>query len=391
MSRDTFRANTPPHLQGRAHYIEGDFGLLISLVSGANLLAGHGLGPFQNWLTTLQQANANGRISRNKEHLFKSECFQALCTRVKMKIGSSNTKTTDKNHPKLGKLKEVLAEHFTRYQNSGTSTRAIVFTQYRSSVNEIVGMLSQYAPLIKPHAFIGQGSAKGSSSSTDNASTEPSNTHKERGQTQKQQQETVEKFRQGTINLLVATCIAEEGLDIGEVDLIVSFDALTSPIRMIQRMGRTGRKRVGKVLILVTEGNEEKKLQRSIQTARRINKALTTNLQQFRFSSSPRMIPIHIFPKVVQHEMNITHWSLSQVGGRQKKQKGMRRQHQEQDIYQLSKSQANYCAQNYQSSSSSTSSSGRKIQYHLSRLPANDFELDQYYQVQMNMCICLSH
>lgn len=56
----------------------------------------------------------------------------------------------------------------------------------------------------------------------------------------------VKAFFAGEFNCLVATCIGEEGLDIGEVDLIVSFDALSSPVRMVQRMGRTGRKRAGK-------------------------------------------------------------------------------------------------------------------------------------------------
>lgn len=60
-------------------------------------------------------------------------------------------------------------------------------------------------------------------------------------------QAVVKAFFAGEFNCLVATCIAEEGLDIGEVDLIVSFDALNSPVRMVQRMGRTGRKRAGKV------------------------------------------------------------------------------------------------------------------------------------------------
>jgi Lhr-like helicase len=47
-------------------------------------------------------------------------------------------------------------------------------------------------------------------------------------------------------------------VDIGEVDLIVNFDCLSSPIRMIQRVGRTGRKREGRVVTLVAEGQEEK-------------------------------------------------------------------------------------------------------------------------------------
>ena len=64
-------------------------------------------------------------------------------------------------------------------------------------------------------------------------------------------------FREGGYNTLVSTCVGEEGLDIGDVDLIICFDAHKSPIRLIQRMGRTGRKREGRVVMLVTEGKEE--------------------------------------------------------------------------------------------------------------------------------------
>jgi len=65
------------------------------------------------------------------------------------------------------------------------------------------------------------------------------------------------EFREGGYNTLVSTCIGEEGLDIGDVDLIVCFDAHKSPIRLVQRMGRTGRKRQGRIVMLVTEGKEE--------------------------------------------------------------------------------------------------------------------------------------
>lgn len=65
-------------------------------------------------------------------------------------------------------------------------------------------------------------------------------------------------FKSGACNTLVSTCIGEEGLDVGEVDLIVCFDISSkSPIRMVQRMGRTGRKRDGRVVVLVTEGKEQ--------------------------------------------------------------------------------------------------------------------------------------
>jgi ERCC4-related helicase len=55
-------------------------------------------------------------------------------------------------------------------------------------------------------------------------------------------------FIENKFNLLISTCIGEEGLDIGEVDLIINYDSGFSPIRMIQRMGRTGRKRDGLVI-----------------------------------------------------------------------------------------------------------------------------------------------
>ena len=68
--------------------------------------------------------------------------------------------------------------------------------------------------------------------------------------------QVVKEFREGGYNTLVSTCVGEEGLDIGDVDLIVCYDAHKSPIRLVQRMGRTGRKRQGRIVMLVTEGKE---------------------------------------------------------------------------------------------------------------------------------------
>ena len=92
--------------------------------------------------------------------------------------------------------------------------------------------------------------------------------------------------------MLVATCIAEEGLDIGQVDLIINYDVHKSPIRMIQRMGRTARKRSGRVITLVTEA-EEKKLQASLKSAAAIQKALqnTRTFNKVMYKRNPRMVP----------------------------------------------------------------------------------------------------
>ncbi|CAN0374672.1 unnamed protein product, partial [Ectocarpus sp. 13 AM-2016] len=104
------------------------------------------------------------------------------------------------------------------------------------------------------------------------------------------------------------------GLDIGEVDLIVSFDALNSPVRMVQRMGRTGRKRAGKVVVLVTEGSEESKLRNSNSKSKSITKALQTRKDKFdMYQDDNPMVPPGPRPRMVKQEMVIMEYHLSQV------------------------------------------------------------------------------
>lgn len=43
----------------------------------------------------------------------------------------------------------------------------------------------------------------------------------------------IHEFKHGEINTLIATCVGEEGLDIGEVDIIICYDSGFSPIRMV--------------------------------------------------------------------------------------------------------------------------------------------------------------
>jgi ERCC4-related helicase len=52
---------------------------------------------------------------------------------------------------------------------------------------------------------------------------------------------------------MCATSIAEEGLDVPQVDLVVFYEPVASDVRLIQRKGRTGRDAPGKVMILTTD------------------------------------------------------------------------------------------------------------------------------------------
>jgi hypothetical protein len=79
------------------------------------------------------------------------------------------------------------------------------------------------------------------------------------GMAQREQKAVINGFRDYEFNTLVATCIGEEGLDIPAVDLIVCLDVSASPTRSVQRMGRTGRHRKGRVVYVLSEGREQDK------------------------------------------------------------------------------------------------------------------------------------
>jgi len=136
-------------------------------------------------------------------------------------------------HPKLKKLVEIVGTEIKRKR----TTKIIVFANYRSSVEQITKLLE--AKKIEAREFIGQAVKKG------------------KGLKQKEQIEILNEFRYEIFNVLVATSVGEEGLDIEEVDLVVFYEPVPSEIRSIQRRGRTGRTRPGRVVFLITKGTRD--------------------------------------------------------------------------------------------------------------------------------------
>ncbi|KAL7551797.1 hypothetical protein ACHAWF_015057 [Thalassiosira exigua] len=238
--------------------------------------------------------------------------------------GMTATRTEGfENNPKLMKLSEVLTEHFERKQAVDSSTRAIVFAQWRESVNMIVDMLSsQNASLLKPCQFIGQASKKGSGNGK-KGSVNPNPGQDVAGMNQAQQQRVLAQFKQGSYNVLVATCVGEVSTDSnGEVDLIVNFDVLKSAIRSVQRSGRTGRKRNGRVVFLVAEGSEERSYRQSVTNTKLISRALQ-NTAVFRLCTNDPMFPAE--PNLTRRKMNVASFHLSQVGGHTPRMGGRRK------------------------------------------------------------------
>lgn len=165
------------------------------------------------------------------------------------------------SHPKVERLIGLVINHFVQHQQetNGVETRVMIFSQYRESVIEIVGHLEKHSPLVKVMSFVGQASSKTGT----------------KGMNQKEQLKVIKDFQSGNYNVLVSTSIGEEGLDIGEIDLIFCFDAQGSPIRMLQRMGRTGRKRKGEIILLLTKGKEEESFRSAQQKYKAVQKSIT--------------------------------------------------------------------------------------------------------------------
>ena len=106
--------------------------------------------------------------------------------------------------------------------------------------------------------------------------------------------------------------LSTSGLDIGEVDLIVNYDVVRSAIRSIQRIGRTGRKRDGRVVVLVSEGQEKKSYDSSKHSVGTLARALKSN--KFKVNLGEPLFPTK--PVVREYKMAVAgSFRSSQVEG----------------------------------------------------------------------------
>jgi ATP-dependent RNA helicase DeaD len=59
--------------------------------------------------------------------------------------------------------------------------------------------------------------------------------------TQQMRERTLKRFRDGIVEVLVATDVAARGLDIDEIDIVINYDLPQDPEDYVHRIGRTGR------------------------------------------------------------------------------------------------------------------------------------------------------
>lgn len=132
--------------------------------------------------------------------------------------------------------------HVARLVRDGLAAgqrRILVFANYRETADAIVQVLAK-EPNVRASRFVGHAPAAG-----------------ERGLTQREQEAIVARFRTGELNVLVATAVGEEGLDLPETDAVILHEPVPSAIRFVQRRGRTGRHSSGRLCVLLMEGTRD--------------------------------------------------------------------------------------------------------------------------------------
>jgi Fanconi anemia group M protein len=156
------------------------------------------------------------------------------------------------DHSKVDALASTLEAHFAEKPGD----RVLVFANIRATAEVLVDRLRDRG--YRAALFIGRAEGK----------------HGPR-MSQEEQMRTLKAFREGVYNVLVATSVGEEGLDIPECGLVVFYEPAVSGIRYIQRRGRTGRKLTGKAVILVTDKTvDEYYFREGYRRARRMDKIL---------------------------------------------------------------------------------------------------------------------
>ncbi|MCK5390244.1 MAG: DEAD/DEAH box helicase, partial [Candidatus Thorarchaeota archaeon] len=176
-----------------------------------------GLMPTQRYIQGIREEIRNKKTSKGVQDLVTKSEFQQFESLLNALIAKGH------RHPKADSLLEIVSDQLSVNLDS----RILIFTRFRDTAVEVTETLDQLEDA-RVSRFVGQ-SSRGS----------------DKGFSQKKQVEVLEGFRNNEFNILVATQVGEEGLDIPECNLVIFYDCVPSVVPYIQRKGRTGRRAPG--------------------------------------------------------------------------------------------------------------------------------------------------
>jgi Fanconi anemia group M protein len=177
------------------------------------------------------------RLDSEAQSKSGSKAAKRIMDDPRVREAVSDLARMDVDHPKLRAVKDLVTEQLSAKGDS----RIMVFTNYRDTASSVLQFLKDSGDeIIRPVRFVGQSSRVA-----------------DEGLSQKKQAEILQKFRDGEFNVLIATSVGEEGIDIPATDMVLFYEPVPSEIRSIQRKGRTGRARAGRVVVLVAKGTRD--------------------------------------------------------------------------------------------------------------------------------------
>ena len=241
----------------------------LSLLHAMELLESQGIRSLMRFLNRLEDEKDDKKAYKNiiNDALYP-EMYKLVVDNVEVE------------HPKVEQLKLEIIKQYSKDKKA----KILVFTQYRDSAALLSSAIKNDVFVVE--RFVGQASKLG-----------------DKGMDQEAQREILDRFRSGEITVLVATSVAEEGLDIPDVDLVIFYEPIPSEIRFIQRKGRTGRSRVGKVVLLATVDSIDTAYyhasQRKIKRMREIMSTINTTLGRVQRGPRPPPSPVGAKPRPI--------------------------------------------------------------------------------------------
>lgn len=203
----------------------------IKLQHALELLETQTLQSFYDYMKKLFE-QSDKKISKGIQQMVKKQEFVLAYNKAIELISKK------REHPKIERLQKIIKETYSK----NPKARTIIFTQYRNTASLISKKLNQELR-INTKIFVGQAKKVSSGINT--------------GLSQKEQKSIINDFSTGKINILCATSIGEEGLDIPEVNKVIFYEPVPSEIRKIQRAGRTARLFPGELIILITKNTRD--------------------------------------------------------------------------------------------------------------------------------------
>jgi Fanconi anemia group M protein len=224
----------------------------MKLAHAIELLQTQGVNALSNYVSRMAtEASSKGGSKASRDIMKDPNVLEAIAYVKSLKI----------EHPKIQEIVNIVTEQLTLKKES----KIIIFTHYRDTSLYVLKQLEKIS-IARPVRFIGQAGKEN-----------------DKGLTQKEQIDIIRRFKKDEYNVLIATSVAEEGLDIPSTDLVVFYEPVPSEIRTIQRKGRTARQMAGKVIILIAkETPDEAYYWSSRQKERRMHSELEILRTAFR-------------------------------------------------------------------------------------------------------------